>query len=105
MTDDNIFNAHFSEHLSGDLTGKCAGFCPVAVFCTNMHVGTFAQGKCGFKVCIWNTQNNFTSSIFYQRIQLGDQFFCSVAVVVHFPVSSNNCFAECFIHNNNFLSK
>ena len=70
----------------------------MAVFCTDVQVGSFAEGEGSFQIGERHAENNLAGSVLDHRSQLGNQRFCGFAVVVHLPVSSHNGFAECLIH-------
>ena len=98
MADNDILDAHLGEHLGGDFAGEGAGDCPVAVLRADVEVGALAQRKGGFEVGERNAEHNLAAGVLDHRGKLGDERLGGLAVVIHLPVSGNDCFTQRFIH-------
>ena len=100
MTDDYILHAHFLEHISGNFTGECATLLEVAVLSADLDIGTLGQLQCGFQIGVRNANDYTAGLVSSNGLECVDQLSSLCSVLVHLPVTGNNCLSQCFIHDD-----
>ena len=98
VTDNDIFNACFFEHIGGNFTCICARRFEMDIFRADFNVGAFCGLNSGGNVNKGNAKYDITFCVCNQRFHFFDKRLCFGRGFVHFPVTCDNCFTKFFFH-------
>ncbi len=100
VADDDVLDAHFLQHGSGNFAGESAVGRPVAVFSADFDVGAGSLFESDLKVDIGDTDDDVAVCVCNEGLELSDERLGLGRSLVHFPVAGDDGFAKCFVHWN-----